>query len=105
MKDLVILLFKKQLNLREILSKYTYDVIDYLNVNTSFDKITYKYVILPVWICNYSYNNKKYQFMVNGETGKIVGKTPVSPIKVTALVFVIIAVIILAMLYFGGFGI
>ena len=88
---------------KEILSKYSYDIVDYLNVNTTFDEITYKYVILPVWICNYSYNNKKYQFMVNGETGKIVGKAPVSPIKVTAFVFVILAALIIGILYFGGF--
>lgn len=90
---------------REILSKYSYDLVDYLNVNTTFDEITYKYVILPVWICNYSYNNKKYQFIVNGETGKIIGKAPVSPIKVSILVLVIILVIIGILLFFGGFGI
>ncbi|MBQ8292849.1 MAG: hypothetical protein IJX78_03455 [Bacilli bacterium] len=79
----------------EILSKYHYDVIDYLNINTIYDKIQYKYVILPVWICIYKYDNKEYKFMVNGETGKVVGKTPISALKVTLVVLLAIILLIL----------
>lgn len=88
----------------EILSKYHYDVVSFLHVNSKYDSITYKYVILPVWICNYAYNNKKYQFMVNGESGKLVGKAPVSPIKVCVLIFIIIAIIVAAILLFKFYG-
>lgn len=37
-----------------------------------------KYAMLPVWLFNVTYNNKNYQFAVNGETGKISGKLPIS---------------------------
>lgn len=84
----------------QILSKYHYDVVDYLKVNTIYDKIQYKYVILPVWICLYKYDKKDYSFMVNGETGKIVGKTPISPIKVTLVVILVILLIILFAYFF-----
>lgn len=80
-----------------ILSKYNYDVIDYLKVNSMYNDIKYKYVILPVWICIYKYNNKDYTFMVNGEKGKIVGKTPISPLKVTFITILIISLVILFM--------
>ncbi len=80
---------------KQILKKYHYDVVDYLNVHSSYNNIKYKYVILPVWICLYKYNNKDYSFMVNGETGKVVGKTPISPFRVALVVLLVIAFIFL----------
>ena len=49
----------------------------------------------------YTYNKKNFQFMINGETGKIVGKYPVSGLKVTLVVLLAIALIVAAILYFG----
>ena len=49
-----------------------------VNVQTRFEDITYKYLLLPVWISNYKYKDKVYQFMVNGQTGQVSGKTPIS---------------------------
>ena len=48
---------------------------------------------LPIWIAAYTYNNKLYRFLVNGQTGKINGKKPVAVWKVVALILVIIAII------------
>lgn len=42
------------------------------------------YALLPVWMINYSYQNGEHVFLMNGETGKIVGKLPVSKAKVAA---------------------
>lgn len=77
-----------------ILSQYNYDVVDYLSVSTTYEKVTYKYVLLPVWIGNFKYNKKNYRFLVNGESGKTIGKFPVSPIKVTICVIIIIAIVV-----------
>ncbi|WP_438349836.1 TFIIB-type zinc ribbon-containing protein [Paenibacillus sp. FA6] len=41
------------------------------------------YVLLPVWMVHYDYNKSKYTFAMNGQTGKIVGKPPISKAKVT----------------------
>lgn len=71
-------------------------------VNTAFSGITYKYLLLPVWIANYKYNGKLYQFMVNGETGKVSGKSPVSAIKVVITIAVVIAIIALIYLMTGS---
>lgn len=84
----------------QILDKYDYDIVSYLNVNTNYHDIKYKYVILPTWICIYKYNNKEFSFIVNGETGKIVGKTPVSPFRVIFVVLLVIALILLFMTMF-----
>lgn len=35
-----------------------------------------KYALYPVWILNTTWNNKKYTFAMNGETGKFVGDLP-----------------------------
>lgn len=67
---------------RTILAKYHADVVGYLNVRTNYRKVTYKYLLLPAWICSFSYKKEKYGFMVNGATGKTAGKTPLSPLKI-----------------------
>lgn len=39
------------------------------------------YALLPVWILNTKWNGKDYLFMMNGQTGKMVGDLPISPTK------------------------
>ena len=41
-------------------------------------KIQAKYTMLPVWLLNVTYKGKEYLYAINGETGKIVGKLPIS---------------------------
>ena len=35
------------------------------------------YALLPVWLFETVYRGKKYQFAINGQTGKMVGELPV----------------------------
>lgn len=42
------------------------------------------YAMLPVWLLNKEYKNKTYTFAINGETGKVVGKLPMSIPKLLA---------------------
>ncbi len=42
------------------------------------------YTLLPVWMINYDYRDGEYVFLMNGETGKVVGKPPISIPKVAA---------------------
>ena len=77
---------------REILSGYVYDKVAYFNVSTSHENVTYKYVMLPVYVGNYRYNKKAYNFYVNGETGKVNGKYPKSVPKILAVIFGVVAV-------------
>lgn len=65
-----------------ILSNYHYNVVKYLNVNTIHENVTYKYVLLPIYVVSFPYKKKSYPIYVNGNTGKVSGKTPVSPWKV-----------------------
>lgn len=74
-----------------------------VSLNTTFSKKTYKYLLLPIWVSNFKYNDKVYQFMINGQTGKISGKTPISIPKVVITVIAII-IAILILYYLGVFN-
>lgn len=39
------------------------------------------YTLFPVWIYKYKWNGTIYPFYVNGQTGKVIGKTPISKLK------------------------
>lgn len=67
---------------RAILSQYVYDKVAYLNVSTIHENASFKYEMLPVYVGNFRYTNKLYNFYVNGETGKVWGKTPKSVYKI-----------------------
>ncbi len=69
-----------------IIARYNCDQVSFLNVNTCFENVTFKYVMLPVYIINYSYKAKKYVIYQNGSTGKTVGKCPISPWRVLAAI-------------------
>lgn len=53
----------------------------YTSVNQEYSSIHLKngktkYVLYPVWIMNTTWNNRKYTFAMNGQTGKFVGDLP-----------------------------
>lgn len=78
---------------REIVARYNADEVAYLNVNTIYNTVKFRYTLLPLWICRYKYKNKAYRFIVNGRTGRSAGKVPVSPLRVLAAVFIALAAI------------
>lgn len=73
------------------------DHVRNVRLDTTYEDIKYKYLLLPVWNSSFTYNGKVYKFMVNGQTGKVSGKSPISPIRVAIAV---ILVIILAIIVF-----
>lgn len=65
-------------------------VSGYTRVTDVVDKSVYykpknAYALLPVWMLNYTYRGKKYTFAMNGQTGKVAGEPPVSPLKVSLI--------------------
>lgn len=86
---------------KKILSKYSYDVVGEIKIKTTYNNIKYKYVLVPVWIGVYQYKNKKYRFLVNGETGKLSGKAPVSVLKIVIFIttIVILGILVMTILY------
>lgn len=56
------------------------------SLKTNISAVTYKHVLLPVWLAAYKYNGKSYRFVVNGQTGKVQGERPWSKIKIAIAV-------------------
>ena len=56
-----------------------------LNVKTDYKTIDYKLMMLPMWISSYRFKDKVYNFLVNGQTGRVAGKAPTSWAKVLGL--------------------
>jgi predicted RNA-binding Zn-ribbon protein involved in translation (DUF1610 family) len=80
------------------------------SMNLDFSDESWRYILLPVYLTTYLYNNQTYQVMVNGQTGAIAGQRPVDWTKVWLAVFGLIApgltigVIGLIMMNFGDAG-
>jgi ribosomal protein S27E len=59
-------------------------------VKTAYSAITYKCVLLPVWVSAYRFRDKVYQVMVNARTGEVQGDRPYSPWKIAGLIALIL---------------
>ena len=62
-------------------------------LSTTLSGITYKHVLLPVWLAAYKYEGKTYRFVVNGQSGKVKGERPWSKAKIAIAVVSALVVI------------
>ncbi len=65
-----------------------------LTSHSKYDNITFKHILLPIWISSYRYKDKVYRFLVNGQSGKVKGERPYSVWKILSLILIIVALII-----------
>lgn len=81
--------------------EHSYDSYEKFSVRSVFNSVMWRYIYLPVWICNFNYQKKQYRFLVNGYSGYVTGKVPRSGWKIFGLVFGILlaigAVVLLAL--------
>lgn len=56
------------------------------NIDTSYENIKFKHLLLPLWISSFRYGDKVYRFIVNARTGEPVGDRPYSWIKIAIAV-------------------
>ncbi|MFN5182794.1 MAG: hypothetical protein ACK5D5_07190 [Bacteroidota bacterium] len=63
------------------------------SMNVQYNDITFKHILLPVWLSAYRYNGKIFRFMINARTGEVQGERPYSFWKIFLLVLGIIAAI------------
>ena len=48
--------------------------------------LTYKHLLLPVYLASYRFRDKPYRVMVNGQTGHVLGDRPYSFGKILTLI-------------------
>ncbi|MEP5090813.1 MAG: primosomal protein N' (replication factor Y) - superfamily II helicase, partial [Paracoccaceae bacterium] len=57
-------------------------------IDTVVRDVTFKHILLPVWLAAYKYRGKTYRFVVNGRTGQVQGERPYSSVKIAfAIIF------------------
>ncbi|AIY04607.1 putative phage replication protein [Planococcus sp. PAMC 21323] len=61
-----------------------YSTVSYTNKQIHTNKKNVYYTLFPVWMVYYDFDNKEHTFAMNGQTGKVVGKPPISAFKVAA---------------------
>ena len=62
-------------------------------IKTRYDAITFKHLLLPVWLLAYRYHGKTFQVLVNAVTGEVQGERPYSFWKITLTVLFVLAVV------------
>lgn len=88
-----------------ILRSRGFDTYRGMSYRHDFQRVTFKEILLPVFRSSYTYHKKQYAFLVNGESGKICGKYPVSVLKVLIAVLLglgIVALAVVLILLYGG---
>jgi predicted RNA-binding Zn-ribbon protein involved in translation (DUF1610 family) len=61
--------------------------------STQYSGITFKHILLPVWVSAYRYADKLHRILINARTGEVQGSRPYSPWKIVGLVILILAII------------
>ncbi|UWQ23050.1 primosomal protein N' (replication factor Y) - superfamily II helicase [Jannaschia sp. W003] len=77
------------------------------HAETTMTDVTFKHVLLPIWVAAYRYQGRSFRFVVNGQTGRVQGERPWSKWKIAAavlaaLVVALVAGYVYAMLEGGG---
>lgn len=58
-----------------------------------YNNITFKHILLPIWISSYRFRDKVYHFLVNARTGEVHGDRPWSFWKILGLILLILTII------------
>jgi hypothetical protein len=69
------------------------------SADTRYFDITFKHILLPLWISAYQYHQKTYRFVVNARTGEVSGERPWSAWKIALLVALIVAAIAVVLFF------
>ncbi|HXG63876.1 MAG TPA: TFIIB-type zinc ribbon-containing protein [Blastocatellia bacterium] len=73
-------------------------------IATSYSAITFKHILMPVYIGAYRFNQKVYQVIVNARTGEVQGDRPYSFWKIFFFVLLLLVIVGLIAFLSGGEG-
>lgn len=91
----------------EIRSSLGYDTYRMMQYHHRYRAVKFKHILLPVWLSSYRYRGRVYRFMVNGESGRVAGQAPLSPLKIALAVLgglALFALLIFLFALLGGDG-
>lgn len=70
----------------------------------AYSDITFKHILLPLWISAYRYNDKVFRFLVNARTGEVQGERPWSAFKIAFAVLGGLGMLVILYLLFANGG-
>ncbi len=70
------------------------DVQNIKRMNTDYSGENFRHSLLPIWISSYSYHKRVYEFAVNGQSGVVTGRYPISKLKVMILILILVGVFV-----------
>ena len=76
------------------------DVQRIATMRSAYHDITFKHLLLPVWICAYRYKGRLFQILINARTGEVVGDRPYSWAKITLSVVMALVCVGAIVLFF-----
>ncbi|MCD4779077.1 MAG: hypothetical protein K8S27_00800 [Candidatus Omnitrophica bacterium] len=72
------------------------------HVQTQHDDVTFKHILLPIWISSYRYGKKVYRFLINARTGEVQGERPWSWIKITLATVIVLGAVFAVYLFLNA---
>ena len=73
-------------------------------VRTQHDNVTFKLMLLPVWIATYLYAGRTFLVLINGHTGEVQGDRPYSKLKISLAILAVVAVVALIIILVATSG-
>ncbi|MEP4650767.1 MAG: hypothetical protein ABJ314_11325, partial [Ilumatobacter sp.] len=76
------------------------------HMDISWREMTYKHILLPLWLLTVIYDQRPFQVYINGVTGEVHGARPYSKVKIIAAVTVaiLLVIIVIVAVQAGGGG-
>ena len=71
-------------------------------LSTNYTGVTFKHLLLPVYVGAYRFRGKVFQVVVNGRTGEVQGERPYSFWKIFLLAAAVLLLVVTLALVFGG---
>jgi hypothetical protein len=70
----------------------------------NWSDMTFKYVLLPLWVGTYHYQGKPYRVFVNGQTGKVSGERPRDLLKTILIITSVLAALLVVLMFLALAG-
>ncbi|WP_284198217.1 hypothetical protein [Chitinimonas prasina] len=71
------------------------------NMSPHYYDITFKHILLPIWLSSYQYGGKTWRFVVNGQTGEVQGERPWSAWKIAGAILLAL-LLLFVVIYLSG---
>jgi hypothetical protein len=71
------------------------------HLDARYDAVTYKHLLLPVWLMSYRHGEQAYRVVINAVTGQVFGERPWSAWKILGAATLALVAVLLILLVTG----